>query len=852
MRVLCSLLVSLSLAVPALAQHVWWEAESKVDTNFPAQTWLSGRSLGKQQEQLAGGEWLTSAGPRAGDELRARWQVTVPAAGRYTLWTRKFWKHGPFRWRFDAEEPRVCGADCALADSVALIPNVCANWVDLGTVELTAGEHAFEVVLQAAKGQETTAAFDCFLLTQVPFVPDGKRKPGEKEERVDAGMFAFAPPADPFADGALLDLRGLNEKVAGERGPVRAKGDGFVRGDGQAMRWFGVNAGPDVWMQSQDGVNYLARKLAKLGVNLVRLHGPLVKDGQPRQVDAQRLDAICYFIAACKQQGIYTTLSNYFPLWFRINGAWGIADYDGTDKKHPFGAIYFDERLQAIQRGWLQQVLTHENPYTKVKLAREPALAAIEMVNEDSLFFWTFTPENIPPAQWRTLEGRFGKWLKQTGPAKLLPAWNMTRDGLGKTAAREQPRVREQIRFLAETQRDYYAGLCRYVQKELGYDGLTVASNWHVSDPAQLDAIERWTYQPADIVDAHGYFAGSHEGPRAAWALDQGDRFRDAAFVDAPERLPLQSVQTMGKPQIVSEIGWPSPNRLRADGVLVASAYAAANGVDGLFWFAIESPFLRDAGVSKFGIGTPDQAWTFPVAALLYRRFDVAEAEPVRRAALSEAALFALGGSDAGAAQLDPLRAGDGPNGVGLDVRVFLTGPVVRAFDSKAAGIRQPPAKAGEGARVTRHKGGQLVLDEGRRLFTIDAPRCQAASGYLGKAGKVELEACAIECRNDYGAVAVISLDGEPIARSKRILVQAITKAQPFGFVERGGRIEALGSAPAQVEHIAAVLTLRGGPIRRVVALDSNGMARPDVIRATGSPVVITLASDALWHVIER
>lgn len=852
MRASCCLPLSLLLAAAATAQQVWWEAESFADTNFPTQTWLSGRSLGKQQVELSGGEWLSCAGPRAADEMRARWQVTVPRAGKYALWTRKFWKHGPFRWWFDAQEPRVCDADCMLADSVALIPNVCANWVDLGMVELTAGEHRFELVLQAEKGQETTAAFDCFLLTQTPFVPDGKRQPGEKEERVDAGMFAFAPAADSFADGALLDLRSLNETIAGEHGPVRAKGDGFVRGDGQPMRWFGVNAGPDLWMQSKDGVSYLARKLAKLGVNLVRLHGSLIQDGEPRLVDAKKLDAICYFIAACKQQGIYTTMSNYFPLWYRMDAAWGIGDYDGSDNKHPFAAIYFDERLQVIQRSWLQQLLKHENPYTKVVLAREPALAAIEMVNEDSLFFWTFTPQNVPPALWQTLEDRFGTWLKQSGPAKVLPAWNMTRDGLAKTAARQQPRVREQIRFLAETQRNYYAGLCRYVQKDLGYQGLTVASNWHVSDPAQLDAIERWTYQPADIVDAHGYFAGPHEGPRAAWALDQGDRFRDLAFVEAPEQLPLQFVQTMGKPQIVSEIGWPSPNRLRADGVLVASAYAAANGVDGLFWFAIESPFLRDTGASKFGIGTPDQAWTFPVAALLYRRFDLAEAAPVRRATLTDAALFELGGSDAGTAQLDPLRAGDGPNGAGLDVRVFLTGPVVRAFDAKTTAIRQPAAKAGADARVTRHAGGQLVLDEGRRLFTIDAPRCQAASGYLGKAGKVQLGACSIDCKNDYGAVAVISLDGEPIARSKRLLVQAITKAQPFGFVERGGSIQALGSAPAQVERIAAQVILPGGPVRRAVALDSNGMARPDAIVITGNPAVITLASDALWHVIER
>ena len=845
-RLIAALLLAATLPAQLmcqqLCQQIWWEAESPAASNFPKQTWLSGKHLGEHQQQLSGGEWLSASGPRGQEPLRASYALEVPANGDYALWVRKFYKHGPFAWRFDSGPAQQCTRDCALADSVPLVKNVCANWVELGRVQLAKGKHRFTITLSAGAGEETTAAFDCFLLTVPPFVPDGRRKPGEPDERTDPGMFAFAPPPDTFDTGALLDLRSLNEPTAGAHGPVRADGARLLRGDGQELRFFGVNAGPEVWLQSHQTHDYLARKLAKLGVNLVRLHGPLI-GRDPRQLDPKRVDALCHLIAACKREGIYSEVSSFFPLWFQIDASWGIADYDGQKQKHPFAAIYFDERLQAIQRGWLRQLLGTVNPYTGVQLAKEPALAAVELVNEDSLFFWTFTPDNVPPPLWQQLAKKFGE--------DLLPAWNLTRDGMAKSAPAVRERAMREVRFLATVQRQYYADAANFVHQDLGYRGMVVASNWHVSDPAQLDAIERWTYDQADLIDAHGYFAAPHKGPRAAWAVDAGDTFADRGFVDAPELLPLQFVQTEGKPQLVSELGWPAPNRRRCDGALVVSAYAAANGIDGMCWFAVGSPWLRDTGAEKFGFGTPDQAWTFPVAALMYRRGDVAEAKPVLRAALTEESMFALGASPAGGAQLDPLRAGDGPGGKGLDVRVFLTGPVVRAFGGGGGAAPAAPSAGKPMNGITRHANHQLQLDENRRLFTIDAPRCQAASGDLAKAGRVALGDCAITCNNAFGVVALISLDAQPLATSRRMLIQTSTPSVPYGFRVDGDRITALGGAPAQVERIDATVELTTGPpLRSARALDPNGMPRNDRVAVDGRKVA--LPTSTLWVLVER
>src|SRR5690606_35320611 len=91
------------------AAYVWWEGESPAETNFPAQTWFTPQNEA-EQSRLSGGAWLSHQGKRqAGSpEPFARYRIEVPASGTYHFWVRKFWKHGPFRWRFDQADWRNC------------------------------------------------------------------------------------------------------------------------------------------------------------------------------------------------------------------------------------------------------------------------------------------------------------------------------------------------------------------------------------------------------------------------------------------------------------------------------------------------------------------------------------------------------------------------------------------------------------------------------------------------------------------------------------------------------------------------------------------------------------------------
>src|SRR5262245_39599261 len=127
----------------------------------------------------------------------------------------------------------------------------------------------------------------------------------------ETNWFAFNPPTDSFAKSAI-DLRSLNEKVAGEHGIIAARGDEFVHSaNNQPVRFWAVNGPPN--NLNNEGLKQCARRLAKYGVNLVRMHGAMFdKTGD---ADLKKVTRTQNTVAALKAEGIYSHLSIYFPLW---------------------------------------------------------------------------------------------------------------------------------------------------------------------------------------------------------------------------------------------------------------------------------------------------------------------------------------------------------------------------------------------------------------------------------------------------------------------------------------------------------------------------------------------------------
>lgn len=895
--------------VRAIDDYVWWEGESPATSNFPGGSWLSpGNDF--ERNQLSGANILT-AGDR-NQPYYAQYNVTVSAAGAYKLYTRRFWSYGAFKWRFDSGEWRFAGTDLQRMDSADYKTYFPLNWVYLGEINLSAGAHTFRIEVNQAdwtnendRNSVDKFGADAFLLSEQSFVPRGKLKPDEKYNLREPGWWNFEPLRDRFASDALLDLSYLNEDVAGQNGFVRRQGDKFVLGDGSPARFWAVttsNIGSDLASMRQQ-----AKFMAKRGVNLVRFH-TTVAASDPNNINAVNqaaVDGAHRMVAAFKQEGIYTKLSNFFVLGFTVRKEWGVDGY--TEDKHaPFSVLMFDPKLKAAYKEWMRQMFTQTNPHTGVSLAQDPAVAVIEIQNEDNFFFWTFNPDAFPEAQRQRIDGLFGSYLinkygsiqnamnvwgqgapqwrdaPAAGRMTVQGAWFMTPAYTG-----DPKRMADQIQFLTELQRNFYVEMRDYFRNSLGSGSLIEASNWTTADERTLQDVERYTYTATDVIDKHHYFGGVHTDPNgensSGYAVNEGDYFQSAATVKDPRALPTGYKQVAGFPNIISESTWTNPNRFKAEGPLLVAAYGSMADIDGFVWFATGSLAYED-DVNKFPSSVPSLMGQFPGAALLYRRGDVTETSAVRDernlqkmyakelSLISESAKYDPNRNSpsdppynptTGVGQLDTLAMLVGKvegNYTNSDLLDYVAPNLLSRIDLTTKNVRSLPT-------ATR-ANGELQLDWNRGLFRVDTPRSQGVTGFLSTDSNANLTDVAIASTNEFGAVLVIALDNKPIRESNKILIQAMTEDAPYGWREtdqtfvldgvtyNGKRIASKGQAPMNVREIAATVTLKGlgqGAAPIVTVLDENGYARnAGSGTVVGGDFRVTLPTDALYTIVTR
>jgi len=675
------------------------------------------------------------------------------------------------------------------------------------------------------------------------------------------GWFAFDPKPDAFADGSAIDLRFLNERFAGEQGFIGVKDGQFVHSrTGERVRFWAVN-GPPHELTGAD-LRQCARMLAKHGVNLVRVHGGYFD--QRGEVDPAKVKRAIEIVEAMKAEGIYTHFSIYFPLWFtpKPDNPW-LKGYDG--KTHPFAALLFNPDFQAQYRRWWTALLATPSPVTGKPLLEEAAVASLEMQNEDSFFFWTFSEKNIPDAQLKLLEKLFGDWLiKKYGSLEAaLAKWNgqkVTRDAPAEGRIGFRPlwnifnekttRDQDTAQFLLELQTRFYSESYAFLRK-LGFKGSITASNWATASPEVFGPLEKLSYTCGDFIDRHGYVGCNHKGESAEWSLRNGHTYteRSALRFDAeqpgkPRQFvhPAMDVHYDGKPSMISETTWERPNRFRSEAPLYLAAYGALQHSDAIVHFALDS---RDWAVKPnywmqpWTLMTPAMMGQFPAAALIFRRGLVSTGSRMADVRLSQEALLHLEGTPLPQdAALDELRLKDIPSGTELkpgarldpllhyagraDVR-FVTGPgSVKMSDLKPL--------IDHAKQTVTSSTGELKLDYGKGVLTINAARAQGASGALQAAGPVETRDLTFASEMELGHIVAVSLDDQPLAQSGKILLQVMSEEKASGFQpEAAGegvkRITNIGTDPWQVKELNGIVRFKRADATqlKVTALDFNG-----------------------------
>ncbi len=195
-----------------------------------------------------------------------------------------------------------------------------------------------------------------------------------------------------------IDLTGMLDVPAGKRGFVSVGGDGhFYFQDGTRARFFGTNVGGADCAPDKQMAPVVAARLAKYGVNMLRLHsmdsrsGALInyREGTSQQLDPQVLDRIDFFVSELKKRGIYIYLDLLDYRMFRtadgvIEGDQFTHNWQGSMK----GASIFDPRMIELQKDYATKLLTHRNRYTGLRYVDDPVIGVVETTNENSIFYF--------------------------------------------------------------------------------------------------------------------------------------------------------------------------------------------------------------------------------------------------------------------------------------------------------------------------------------------------------------------------------------------------------------------------------------------------------------------------------
>jgi len=871
MRILpICLLVVLANLIPAV-EWVWIEAERPSTGTFdkPVCEPDHGATV------LSGGLWVGRAAGWKGDAPFLEYEVQVPAAGRYELYARKFWKHGPYRWRVGDGAWQSVDRDLAMLDSENLRPNWNVNWTYGGLVELSPGTHRLRIELT---DPSSLAYFDCFVLTKGTFIARGPHKPDEAYPAPPSGWQTFTND-QTLLDPSPIDLRGLNEPVAGQGGFITRDGERFVQGN-KTVRLLGAGVVPEALDMPPAQFERQAAFLARKGINLVRLHTPLCVTSGPKagDVDERRLDTAFRAIATWKSQGMYSLVSIYFQHWFDPSQTTWLPGYAKGQK--PYAVHFWNEAWQARYRNWFKALLTRTNPYTGTRLVDDPALMGLELLNEDSLFFWTFEAKNIPEPHLSDIEGRFGAWLsKRYGSLQAaFDAWKspLPRDNpkAGRAAfqtmyqmGRQQgQREQDTARFLAEVQRAFFVMGERYLRDELGFKGLICASNWRTAQSRVLGPIDKWTNDVGDFTDHHGYVYPFRKRGPGTYYESPGDQIGDRSLArwdgdsadNLPRRLdvPFLCSTINGKPAMVSEYDWRVSGQCRAEMQLISGALASQAGIDAMLMFC-NGPFSGWSPNLYFN-QSPHALAMSPAQALMYRQGLVAETEPVARIRVDPERMYDLKPSGF----TDP-SAGDGNRKVegagaedlgGLDVRAFALGKVTLDFipgedqrpDFSTYHDQQAGVLTGAGKQIRwRHKDG---------LFEVRAPGCQAVTGFLAPAGAIDLGDMVVRLEVPFGLAWAVSMDGNPLATSGKILLQVMSEAQTTGWATTGSQpatITSVGAPPILIRSLVGDVSFKrpDAAALTVTALDVNGCP---VGRLPGGAARITLRPAVIYYLIER
>lgn len=426
----------------------------------------------------------------------------------------------------------------------------------------------------------------------------------------------------PFVINEKLDPNSLVnigkivlDAPAGKHGFCKVKDCHFYFEDGTQAKFWGINLYFSACFPEKQYAEIIANRLAFFGFNAVRLHHMdfyfeprgIFEDIYPAEHNPQmkitsilsktQLDKLDYLIYLLKERGIYTDMNLLVSRHFtEADGVTAAGQLRMAAKP----ASIFDPKLIKLQKKYAKDLLSHYNPYTRLRYCDDPSIALVEITNENSIFI--LDDMVMPPYYLKQIETKWNNWPKNK--FKTLEA------------AKEA--------LYLNIEKDYFKKMAHFLRNNCSVKApITGIGGYRNKENIQ-------SQESCDFIDYHSYW-DHPQFPNQLWDNEDFRINNTSMLIDKKLGVIGDIIDNTPphrtKPYTITEWNHCYPNQYAYETPILIASEAVKNSWDGLFQYAFsygwESNPIFDGIDSYFDIiANSQQLILSSLGSFIYHKVD--------------------------------------------------------------------------------------------------------------------------------------------------------------------------------------------------------------------------------------
>lgn len=660
----------------------------------------------------------------------------------------------------------------------------------------------------------------------------------QKQKQADTNTMWLSKPLNPIE--SFIDLSELNDKPAGKHGFVTVSGNRYVFTDGTPARFFGTNIQANsLFVNNKLLIKKQAKRIAKLGFNLVRLHHHdsvwvvpnLIRKGETTQdINDNALDSYFWWVKCLRDEGIYIWMD------LQVQRPWKKGDeIPGwkTDMERKAkkgmnvakGFVYLNERMQELTKKFNKELLTRVNPYTKLALKDDPAVMSLLITNENDIthhFGNSFLANKNHPYHNKLFKKQVDKFSSKHGFSshRVSETW---KSGPSKY-------------FLNDLEARFNVDIIKDLRTIGVKIPIATTNLWGSNNLYSLPALTT-----GNIIDVHAY---ENVGAMNKNYLQKNPLYQPN-FVHW-----LGQGQVLGKPYTVTEYNvTPKSDEIGAFmPVISVATMAAFQGWDAIMLYGYSQDGLKGNSASPWDSYThPAIMGVAPAMAMLYREGYVAQARKTVVLAPVNGDLFTKNISPKTSAAIRTTLE---------QHRMVVAMPKTKILPwltpsniPKTAQVIHDLNKSllPANQHYIESDTGEIRRNWETGIMTVNTPKSQLAMGRIGEKN-IQLADVVIKSKTPEAAIIFTSLDKKPIKNSEKILLSTVAKVRKVKVKWKLSYISEPVNASLILSSIYNDLHL--------IPLRSDGLEgepRP-IINVTGGKYTFSLSKKdkTHWYLIKR